>query len=204
MEFGRQDVCFMPKCESRKKPVLRRLLGSTRRTPTVCGLYFGVKAIEMTIQRRICAAAGFVATVAIIGSCGAACAQPPAATYTLNLERPRLFLTKAVRKDVLDKIAKFPEIWRKDVIATAEGPQDRDGAKALCSAAVYQLMPAGFTYKLSREEYGRQALTIVLTPNAIPDLRLGGNPIPNSLNFSEAVTACVYDWCYDLMGAEER
>ena len=59
------------------------------------------------------------------------------------------------------------------------------------------ILPAGFAYSLTREQYGRKAVELLMKHDYDKRQVLGGNP-------KYYANACAYDWLYDLLTAEQK
>jgi len=112
---------------------------------------------------------------------------------------PRLLITPENKKDVLDKIQAAPELWKKTIGKAEDRRQARENwQQMLACAMVYQMgLVPGFEYSMTREEYGRKAVELLMKHDYVKLGVLGGNP-------KYYANPCAYDWLYDLLTAEQR
>jgi len=119
--------------------------------------------------------------------------------YRVRPGHPRLLITPDNKREIIDKIQAAPELWKK-TIAKAEdkGKARWEWQQMLACAMIYQIgLRPGFEYSMTQEQYGRNAVELLMKHDYDKRQVLGGNP-------KYYANACAYDWLYDLLTAKQK
>jgi hypothetical protein len=109
--------------------------------------------------------------------------------YEVRKGHPRFLITPENKGEIIEKIKAGPGLWQRAIDA-AKG---KEWEAMLACAMIYQMdLVPGFKYAMTREQYGRKAVELLLKCDYKEE---------NVKNFANPAA---YDWVFDLMTPEQR
>ncbi len=119
--------------------------------------------------------------------------------YSVRRGHPRLLITPDNKQEIVDKIRAAPKLWQQ-TIRKAEDVRAARGEwqQALACGMIRQLgLVPGFKYSMTREQYGRKGVELLMKLDFSRRQVMGGKA-------EHYAVPCAYDWLYDLLTAEQK